>query len=170
MVLMVRADDAAQRLLRQFGVAEAPVRLDPITEGLDAIVVTQELEPDVSGMLVREDDGLIIGVNKHHSLVRRRFTVAHELGHLQLHPGRALILDTSVRINFRDRLSSLATDREEIEANRFAAALLMPQELVVQATTGAPRDPDELVRLLARRFKVSEPAMGYRLINLGLLS
>jgi len=167
---MARADDAAQRLLREFGVVEAPVTLEPITEGLGAIVITQQLEPDVSGMLVREDDGLVIGVNKHHALVRRRFTVAHELGHLHLHPGRALILDTSVRVNFRDRMSSLATDREEIEANRFAAALLMPQELVVRAAVAGPRDPDELVRSLARRFKVSEPAMSYRLINLGILS
>lgn len=170
MVLVAKADDAAHRLLREFGIVEAPVRLEPITEGLGAIVVTRELEPELSGMLVREDGDVVIGVNKHHPLVRRRFTVAHELGHLELHPGRALILDTSVRVNFRDPVSSLATDREEIEANRFAAALLMPQELVVQAAVGAPRDPDDLVRSLARRFKVSQPAMGYRLINLGILS
>jgi Zn-dependent peptidase ImmA (M78 family) len=168
--VVARADDAAQRLLRQFGVVKVPVQPESIAEGLGAIVVTQSLEPDVSGMLVREGDELIIGVNKHHPLVRRRFTVAHECGHLELHRGRALILDTSVRINFRDRVSSLATDREEMEANRFAAALLMPEEMVVEEAARAPRDPEELVRSLARRFKVSEPAMGYRLINLGVLT
>jgi Zn-dependent peptidase ImmA (M78 family) len=167
---VARADDAAQHLLREFGIAEVPVRLELITDGLGAIVVTQELDSELSGMLVREDSGMVIGVNKQHPLVRRRFTIAHELGHLQLHPGRALILDTSVRVNFRDPLSSLATDREEIEANRFAAALLMPPELVIQTAAVAPQDPDGLVRSLARRFKVSQPAMGYRLINLGILS
>src|SRR6266567_641373 len=101
---------------------------------------------------------------------RRRVTVGQECGHLELHRGRALILDTSVRIDFRDRVSSQATDREEMEANRFAAALLMPEQMVVEAATAAPRDPEELVRSLARRFKVIEAAMGYRLINLGLLT
>jgi len=167
---VARADDAAQRLLRQFGIVEAPVEPESIAEGLGAIVVTQPLEQDVSGMLVHEGDELVIGVNKHHPLVRRRFTVAHECGHLELHRGRALILDTSVRIDFRDRVSSQATDREEMEANRFAAALLMPEQMVVEAATAAPRDPEELVRSLARRFKVIEAAMGYRLINLGLLT
>ena len=81
-----------------------------------------------------------------------------------------MLFRSPVRVDFRDRVSSLATDQEEVEANRFAAALLMPQEMVVQAVTGASRDPDELVRSLARSFKVSEAAMGYRLINLGVLS
>lgn len=167
---MARADDAAEQLLREFGITEAPVQPETIAKRRGAMVVTRELEPDVSGMLVRESDGLIIGVNKHHASVRRRFTIAHELGHLELHRGRALILDTSVRVDFRDRVSSLATDQEEIEANRFAAALLMPQDMVVRLAAGASRDPDELIRSLAKRFQVSQAAMSYRLINLGILS
>ena len=163
---MARADEAAERLLREFGIDKAPIQPNAIAEGLGAIVVTQELEPDVSGMLVRESDGLIIGVNKHHAPVRRRFTIAHELGHLELHRGRVLILDTPVRVDFRDGASS----REESEANRFAAALLMPQEMVVRAAAAASRDPDELIKSLAREFRVSPAAMGYRLINLGILS
>ena len=42
----------------------------------------------------------------------RRFTVAHELGHLRLHRGRPLILDTDTRVNFRDTVSSMATEHE----------------------------------------------------------
>jgi Zn-dependent peptidase ImmA (M78 family) len=163
---VARADEAAERLLREFGIDKAPIQPNAIAEGLGAIVVTQELEPDVSGMLVRESDGLIIGVNKHHAPVRRRFTIAHELGHLELHRGRVLILDTPVRVDFRDGASS----QEESEANRFAAALLMPQEMVVRAAAGASRDPDQLIKSLARKFQVSPAAMGYRLINLGILS
>jgi Zn-dependent peptidase ImmA (M78 family) len=163
---VARADEAAERLLREFGIDKAPIQPNAIAEGLGAIVVTQELEPDVSGMLVRESDGLIIGVNKHHAPVRRRFTIAHELGHLELHRGRVLILDTPVRFDFRDGASS----QEESEANRFAAALLMPQEMVVRAAAGASRDPDQLIKSLARKFQVSPAAMGYRLINLGILS
>jgi Zn-dependent peptidase ImmA (M78 family) len=35
-----------------------------------------------------------------------------------------------VRVNLRDKTSSMATDHEEIDANAFAAALLMPETLV----------------------------------------
>jgi Zn-dependent peptidase ImmA (M78 family) len=94
------------------------------------------------------------------------------LGHLRLHPGRPLILDASARVNFRDRTASLATDREEIEANAFAAALLMPERLVLESVERVlgtkQHTPERLVRLLADDFQVSEAAMGYRLINLGI--
>jgi Zn-dependent peptidase ImmA (M78 family) len=162
---------SAERLLREFAIVGPPVAPESIAEKLGAVVVTQEMDPDVSGMLLRDGDERVIGVNKRHSLARRRFTIAHELGHLELHPGRALILDTPVRVNFRDRVSSLATDREEIEANRFAAALLMPGAIVLREAARMPLgDLDAFVARLARSFKVSEAAMSYRLINLGVLS
>ena len=91
-----------------------------------------------------------------------------------LHPGRELILDAPVRVNFRDRTSSMAADREEIEANAFAAVLLMPGTMLRQELDRLPaavrRDPDETTAALAERFDVSTAAMGFRLINLGLTS
>ena len=75
-------------------------------------------------------------------------------------------------MNFRDPTASLATDREEIEANAFAAALLMPERLVLEAVsqllTAAHHTPETLTVLLAKKFEVSEAAMDYRLINLGI--
>ncbi len=168
---VARADASAERLLRELGIDGPPVAPELIAEKLGIVVVIQEMDPEVSGMLVRDGDERVIGVNKRHPLARRRFTIAHEVGHLELHRGRALILDTPVRVNFRDRVSSLATDREEVEANRFAAALLMPGAAVIREAARTPRgDPDAFVARLARRFKVSQAAMGYRLINLGVLS
>lgn len=43
---------------------------------------------DISGMLYRDDTRTVIGLNSTQSPTRQRFTVAHELGHLKLHPGR----------------------------------------------------------------------------------
>jgi Zn-dependent peptidase ImmA (M78 family) len=68
----------------------------------------------------------------------------------------------------------MATDREEIEANAFAAALLMPENMVRSLIDGLPqvtrRDPDRTIQELARTFDVSASALGFRLINLGLTS
>ena len=51
----------------------------------------------------------------------------------------------------------------QIQANQFAAALLMPEELVREAY-----ETNQDLRKLARIFNVSETAMGIRLAQLGL--
>lgn len=168
---MARSDAAAKALLTQLGIDEAPIDPVLIAERLDVLVVPQEMPDDVSGMLLRRGDEQVIGVNHSHHENRQRFTVAHELGHLRLHRGRPLILDTDTRVNFRDTVSSMATDREEMEANRFAAALLAPEPMVRRAAREAEfRTAQQLVHLLAGRFEMSEMAMSYRLINLGILA
>jgi Zn-dependent peptidase ImmA (M78 family) len=65
-------------------------------------------------------------------------------------------------------------DSKEIQANTFAAALLMPADWILKevgrlrARSPVPSD-DELVARLGRKFRVSREAMSYRLGNLGLL-
>jgi Zn-dependent peptidase ImmA (M78 family) len=91
-----------------------------------------------------------------------------------LHPGRELILDVPVRVNLRDKTSSSASDLEEIEANAFAAALLMPAHLIREQISQLPhasrREPETTATALAKIFKVSTSALNFRLINLGLIS
>jgi len=167
---MARADLAARRLLDHFEPDQLPVDPYALAEHLDVIVVEQPMAADVSGMLIREPDRTVIGVNQGHHKHRKRFTVAHELGHHQLHRGRSLIMDTDVRVNFRDPVSSLATDREEIEANRFAASLLMPEHLVRREISQTPFDSAvHLVTRLAGQLAVSPEAMNFRLVNLGVI-
>jgi Zn-dependent peptidase ImmA (M78 family) len=68
----------------------------------------------------------------------------------------------------------MGTDAEEIEANRFAAELLMPRAMVMKSVSAIVKQTapsrDELISKLAREFDVSTDAMGYRLINLGVLT
>lgn len=138
---------------------------------LGAEVVRERLGRDVSGLLFRDDGRVLIGVNDLHSPKRQRFTVAHEVGHLALHRGRPLLLD-HVRVNFRDANSSTATDTEEIQANAFAAEILMPRAMVMAEARRLMADPKStegsIVSDLAQGFDVSDQAMEYRLINLGL--
>jgi Zn-dependent peptidase ImmA (M78 family) len=168
-----RADAVAAELLRAAGVVDPPVDVEWLARQQGARVIPEELDSEVSGVLYREPDNVIIAVNRHHAATRRRFTVAHELGHLLLHQGRPVIVDHVVRarINLRDHRSSLATEREEIEANRFAAYLLMPPKFVHDELEAALRrglDEHATIERLARRFGVSAQAMEFRLTNLGL--
>lgn len=167
---MARADTMAQRVLAEHSELEPAIDPIMIAESLGVAVVYRSMKPDVSGMLLRQGTHSVIGVNEDHAQVRQRFTVAHELGHLHLHPGRPVILDAAVLVNLRDQVSSLATDREEIEANRFAAALLMPETLIHREVGRLGiAEPDNLIAAMAKIFNVSAAAMTFRLTNLGIL-
>lgn len=89
--------------------------------------------------------------------VRQRFTVAHELGHFALGHEDAP-RDAG---NFQS-----SGDFRERQANKFAAELLMPTSLVNHYFNNGYANS---VEALASMFGVSKDAMGYRLINLGLL-
>lgn len=169
------AEQRAAELLDGFGIEMSgpPVPVEQIAVKSGIQIVRSAAEWSESGFLLRDNGQIIIGINSRNSPKRQRFTIAHELGHWQLHEGKPLIVDQSVMINKRDDVSSQATDREEIQANQFAAGLLMPQRLIhrelrKQITTAKSRD--EIVTALARVFDVSNDAMGWRLINLGILS
>lgn len=164
----------AQRLLRKFQISGPPVPVDSIAAAEDIQIVRSSGDWNESGFLLRQHGTTIIGVNSRNSPRRQRFTIAHELGHYCLHKGKPLIVDQSVMVNKRNDVSSQATSQEEIEANQFAAALLMPDPWVKRASqaqfAAGVSSRDHLVTALAREFDVSVDAMGWRLINLGILS
>jgi len=168
---MSRVDNVARALLAECEIASPPVDVYAIADYLGITVVNLVIGNDVSGMLIRDAEVLTVGLHHSHSARRKRFTLAHEIGHLKLHRGRPLIVDSTVRVNMRDATSARATDREEMEANRFAAALLMPEDLVISAVDALDSsNPKTLQQELAKSFDVSTEAMGYRLINLGITS
>ena len=121
-------------------------------------------------MLVRNGRRAVIGVNWGHHANRQRFSIAHEIAHYVLHQGDTYI-DKGYRINFRDLEAGSGTKREEVEANAFAAGLLMPSEWVRDAFEPQPFDlnDDDGIRMLAKQFAVSTQAMMYRLITLRLI-
>lgn len=173
---MSNINEIAQRLLTAAAIAEPPVPVERIAREAGAVISYQPFDADdISGLLYRAaDSSPVIGVNSNNAKVRQRFTIAHELGHLQLHRQQELILERHVQVNFRDATSSTASNQEEIDANQFAAELLMPRELLERnlATllSGRPLSDRDLVQRLASRFEVSHQAMEYRLASLGMLT
>ena len=159
----------AKELIREVGISEPPVPVDLIARNLGATIRYSPFKGELAGMLIRDEDRgtVTIGVNSLHHLNRQRFTIAHECGHLRLHKGKPAFIDRSFRIDRRDELSSHATDFEEIEANRFAAELLMPYDIIrkdLMAYRPDIEDETEL-RELADRYSVSFQALMFRIQN-----
>ncbi|WP_460881211.1 ImmA/IrrE family metallo-endopeptidase [Pontibacter rugosus] len=76
-----------------------------------------------------------MGYNPVESVVRQRFTIAHELGHFVLHQKYSELFIDKEKPLFRNQESSTGEHKREKEANAFAAAILMPQFLIFQEAT-----------------------------------
>lgn len=160
-----KIDAMVNGLLDQYDQREPPVRIERITKNLGIEIRSGDLG-DVSGMIVRSGGGAIIGVNSTQVRQRQRFTIAHELGHFLLHEGLTNHVDHNYRINYRSKESSKATNVDEIEANFFAASILMPKRFLDELSAYEALDSDSDVAELARGFDVSRHAMSLRLANL----
>jgi Zn-dependent peptidase ImmA (M78 family) len=160
----------AEQLIVKAGVNTAPVPLEQVANHLGIKIQRADLGDDCSGVLVRNGDRAIIGVNKEHHSNRQRFSIAHEIAHFVLHRGDTYI-DKGYRVHFRDLESGSGTKREEMAANAFAAALLMPAGWVKDAFEQQPFDltEDDVLEMLAEKFEVSTQAMTYRLMKLRMI-
>jgi Zn-dependent peptidase ImmA (M78 family) len=161
----------AAELLHEAEVKEAPVPVEALAERVGAVIRYAPYDGKLSGLIHRAGGHAVIGVNSLHSAARQRFSIAHEIAHLVLHEPE-LHVDEHAFVAFRNPESSKASDPHEIEANQFAAALLMPPELLRQAILELGTNPDvaEAIQVLAQDFQVSEQAMTIRLTSLGWLT
>lgn len=138
---------------------QAPVRLPELAKALGVSVKAATLAPGISGEIRPQGDGFVIRINRHDPPKRQRFTVAHELAHFLLHKddiGNGISDDVLYR-------SSLS-DRREQQANRLAADILMPENLLHEAREAAEeKGVGDVALFLAESFEVSEAAMKIRL-------
>jgi Zn-dependent peptidase ImmA (M78 family) len=160
-------DSVANRLLEQHTLKQAPVDVFQLSKNLGIRVYEDKLPEDISGILDLRKTPLVL-VNSDQNINRRRFSLAHEIGHFILHRPTGIHVDKQTY--FRNANSSLGLETIEIEANRFAAELLMPSDLIGaelgKYTDLIDRDDDVLVPL-AGKFQVSIMAMSFRIQNLG---
>ena len=169
------ARSQGEALAASCGFSNPPVDVSAIAELLGLKIVYANLGEDVSGLLITKGNSTIIAVQENDPPQRKRFTIAHEIGHFQLRhqfePGEHVHVDRGHLVTPRNSRSSAGVNSKEIEANQFAACLLIPSELVlkrIRALKGTLLF-DHHVQQLAKEFEVSEQAMTIRLSTLGFL-
>ncbi len=149
-----RKSVTADFILNYFEVRRSPVPVPEIAKRM-GIVLKPISSGEASGAVRIEGRTATIFWNPAEAEVRQRFTLAHEIGHLLLHPSD---------LEFRD-LQFTNFNQKEIEANQFAADLLMPAWMLWKVASAVGRD----VRALSAAFDVSQVAMSYRMKNLRML-
>lgn len=158
------------RILDNANESSPPVNVERVAAHLRLKVELVSLEDEYSGFLAVKEK--TIAINSAHPPVRQRFTIAHEIAHYQLHRRKQsspVFIDRTVYR--RHEASSTLNHEEEVEANAFAAELLMPEEWLNQYMEDHPLDLSEAdnIKILADEFRVSKKAMEYRLHNLGFV-
>ena len=165
---IAHAQAEALRLIKQFGVKSPPVPIERMARALGVKVEYAPFDDELSGLAFIKEGVPMIGINSLHHPNRQRFTLAHELAHIQLHRNQ---LEIAVHVDKgslrRDLVSAAGTDSNEREANAFAAELLMPRALLAAFLDGKNLDLENeaLVAGLAKKFRVSLMALQHRLQN-----
>ncbi len=107
---------------------------------------TEQFPANVSGLIYKKDEKYTILVNAFHTIGRKSFTIAHELGHYIKH--KKFLDECSEMVSYiksKDDNSVVPTltrceehyDKYETEANSFAADVLMPQDEFLKVCNNA---------------------------------
>jgi len=92
---------------------------------------------------------------------RKRFAIAHELGHLLMHKGSLMHDDSKSSLSwFNETEKQLKKGIQEFEANQFASEYLMPSELFYENAKKKPFGAD-LIRSLSERFGASLTSVAF---------
>lgn len=152
----------SERSVLQRHLSQTPVQLGALARDLGIEVFRSSMKPGISGLIEPSDtasSGYRIKINRHESVERQRFTLAHEISHYLLHREfiRNGVIDNTM---YRSSLSN----KQEIEANKLASKIVMPDAAISQLRQNySGLTFDEMVHRMARDLRVSEPAMRIKL-------
>jgi Zn-dependent peptidase ImmA (M78 family) len=148
--------------------------IDTVPVNIEAIIRSFDIELDKNSNLPQEVLGEIskkeggqykISIKKTDHYYRKRFTMAHELGHFILHKDKIGDgIDDSENYRPVRRTGTSAGEEEEREANNFAANILMPKDLVLKYARerGVFNNgviDDDALKEISTAFQVSPAAM-----------
>ncbi len=172
MQVIVPSDDPAKDLWSRVNQADlskiwhlfdnVPVPVGRVADELNISVVSITLPTEISGLIKRLDDGSYeIQINNTDVAVRQRFTVCHEIAHYLLHRDLIDHVGITDTILYRSRLSN----KQEAEANKLGAAILLPWSKVLAWHQSRFQTQPQKANIdeLAAAFRASSLAAGFRL-------
>ena len=160
----IEIEEITINLLNRHNYIDDMVDIANIVRQQNYNVFIDDLDNNISGYVDHENREVVL--NKNETPERRRFTLAHELGHI--------ILNSNNSIQHRDnilnnQLDIYANDDKEVEANYFAGCILMPRNVFIREFNSIKGDIDYKIQKLAYYFGVSKLAVNVRANVLNLI-
>lgn len=160
-------NDLALKVRRALDLDKTPFLVDEAVTRLGGSIVS--IQSDADAFVRKEGDAFVIGLAEQPP-TRRRFSIAHELGHLFLHMG--YLIDKSRWESIKEYQDSpkfrYGFSEEEYEAHEFAGSILMPADEFRAAVRELSNDGRTPLGPLAAKFEVSPDAARTRGQWLGL--
>lgn len=148
----------AERILQSLGVTDPrEIDLEAIAYHMNAIVRYRKLD-GCEARIMGAGDRAIISVSEASIPRRKRFSIAHELGHWTHHRGKQLACRAEE--SYSDRAK-----QHEREANRFASDMLLPRYLFDPISKEHKKFNFGTVKALADVFDASKSAVARRLVE-----
>jgi Zn-dependent peptidase ImmA (M78 family) len=155
--------DPAGSLVRRLGITRASdIDLEAIAQSVGVRVRVGTVET-CEARLIGFRDRAIITVGPTGDRRRRRFSIAHELGHWHLHRGRITLCETIGLNSPAGRKSPM-----EREADDYAAKLLMPSHLFRNSLQRRSHRTLGVAAALSHEYRTSRLATLLRIIDLDL--
>jgi len=151
----------ATRLWQQFGLDDTnELAFENLAMTLGVLVFDGPLNSADAWLLRKGNKGLMRVSDSIREPGRRRFAIAHELGHWKLHQSVTQLVSCTTE----DMVARYQGSSPEVEANVFAAELLMPLHLFRPAIEEPPTA--KLINCLADRFETSRTSTAFRITEL----
>lgn len=156
-LIETRTEDLLREVFGDLANVTLPIDIAKIAQKYGITVYSSQfVDSAIAGLYDRDKSEIHVAMDQY--LPRQLFTMGHELGHYFLHSRK--IEEVFYR---RDALVLGQKPKTETEADWFASALLMPRPLMLQYW-----EITQDIQKLAELFGVSESALRWRLVNLGL--
>jgi Zn-dependent peptidase ImmA (M78 family) len=141
--------------------------LDLFASGLGGTIVYKSMV-NSDGRIIFGKKNTVIEVNSNISFEeKKRFTIAHEIGHLIMHKGIDIHNDNEATMSwFNNKEKQAKNGRIEYEANQFASELLMPSSIFYEKQKGIKFSP-QLLRDLSKYFKTSLTSVAFKYLEIG---
>tara|TARA_R110002051_G_scaffold133967_1_gene207241 strand:+ start:3466 stop:4269 length:804 start_codon:yes stop_codon:yes gene_type:complete len=159
----------AKELLEEIGLDDITyMPMDLFVSALGATLIEEPLK-NSDGKIIRGNTKTLIKINSEILYEeKKRFTIAHEVGHYLLHDKLDLAVhnENSNTLNWFQNIEQQAKKGiQEYEANDFASELLMP-EIIFRKFIEYKSFSPSLIKEISIRFKTSLTSVVYRLITL----
>ncbi|WP_339196685.1 ImmA/IrrE family metallo-endopeptidase [Solibacillus sp. FSL R5-0449] len=159
------------RVIRDAFNLEAPIDLKLLVEQLGGrLIETTNIDDNMEAKIEKLGNSFEITIDPDKNQKRKRFSIAHELGHLFLHMG--YLINPEKWNSTNEYVDSVyyryGYNIEEFEANEFAACLLMPLEEFMDISQKNFKNGFYDIEEIANHFDVSTQAVSNRGKFLGL--
>ncbi|EKD55897.1 MAG: hypothetical protein ACD_59C00004G0001 [uncultured bacterium] len=172
MIDKIKISNFTKTLHKVLAFDKAPYDVHRAIELLNGKLENADLPENTDACIKKELDSFNIYINSTKPILRERFSIAHELGHLFLHMGYLVDQKKWSEINnFYDSIFYRANNNysiEEYEANEFAASFLMPSDEFKKIVVENLRNGKVNIQPIAQYFGVSEVAASFRGKFLGI--